>query len=243
VSHPSFEENVDRLGLLAEPVRRRLYEAVVAASGPVDRDTAASTLGIKRTLAAFHLDRLVEGGLLEVEYRRRSGRSGPGAGRPAKFYRRASGDQVDVSLPARRYGLAAEILAEGLERSTGTAALDGVRSAAQDMGRRMAEAAPRGAGDRATLLSVLTDNGFEPLDEAGTITLRNCPFDALVSEHRDLTCGLNLVLLESVAAELPASGMRAVSRQREGYCCVSFVPAEGADPPARGSSAASGSAP
>jgi predicted ArsR family transcriptional regulator len=227
--HPSasFVAHVDRVGLLVEPVRRRLYEVVVASPGPVDRDTAAATLKIKRTLAAFHLDRLVEGGLLEVEYRRRSGRTGPGAGRPAKFYRRAAGDQVDVTLPARRYGLAAEILAEGLDRSADAATMDGVRGAAQDMGRRLAAAAPRGADDRAALLSVLTDNGFEPLETDGEVTLRNCPFDALVDDHRDLTCGLNLVLLESVSAQLPESGLRPVSRRREGFCCVAFVPEDG----------------
>jgi predicted ArsR family transcriptional regulator len=224
----SLGENADRIGLLAEPVRRALYELVVGAAGPVDRDHAAAALDIKRPLAAFHLDRLVEGGLLQVEYHRRSGRSGPGAGRPAKFYRRAEGSAVDLTLPARRYGLAAEILADGLERTAEPGALDGVREAARSMGRRLAEAAPRGAGDRAALLAVLADNGFEPLEEAGAVRLRNCPFDALVSDHRELTCGLNLTLLESVAAELPASGLRPVRCSRPGLCCVEFVP--GASP-------------
>jgi predicted ArsR family transcriptional regulator len=219
----SLEENADRIGLLAEPVRRSLYEHVVQAPAPVDRDQAAAAVGIKRALAAFHLDRLVEGGLLTVEYRRRSGRTGPGAGRPAKFYRRAEGAQVDLSLPARRYGMAAEILADGLERAHEPAALAGVREAARSMGRRLVGAAPRGDGERAALLSVLADNGFEPLETEGTIRLRNCPFDALVSEHRELTCGLNLVLLESVADELPASGYRPVRRSRPGLCCVEFV--------------------
>jgi predicted ArsR family transcriptional regulator len=227
-SSRSLEENADRLGLLAEPIRRALYEAVVSAPGSIDRDQAAATVGIKRPLAAFHLDRLVDGGLLAVEYRRRSGRTGPGAGRPAKFYRRAEGQQIDVSLPARRYGLAAEILAEGLERTSEPGALAGVHEAARSMGRRLAGAAPRDAGDRAALLAVLADNGFEPLEEEGGIQLRNCPFDALVSEHRSLTCGLNLALLESVAAELPASGVRPVQRSRPGMCCVEFVPAESA---------------
>jgi predicted ArsR family transcriptional regulator len=224
----SLEENADRLGLLAEPIRRALYEAVVQASGPIDRDSAAAAVGIKRPLAAFHLDRLVDGGLLTVEYRRRSGRSGPGAGRPAKFYRRAEGQQVDLSLPARRYGLAAEILADGLERTHEPAAMAGVRDAARSMGRQLAGAAPRGDGDRAALLAVLTDNGFEPLEADGAILLRNCPFDALVSEHRAMTCGLNLTLLESVAAELPASGYRPVQRSRPGVCCVEFLAAESA---------------
>ena len=88
-------------------------------SGAVSRDEAATALGLARTTAAFHLDRLVDEGLLGVEFARRTGRSGPGAGRPSKLYRR-SGCQVDVSVPERRYELAARLLADavaGAERS------------------------------------------------------------------------------------------------------------------------------
>ena len=104
------------LAALAEPVRRRLYDFVAGAVEPVDRDEAAAGVGIARPLAAFHLDRLASAGLLDVVYRRRSGRTGPGAGRPAKFYLRAAGREFGVSLPPRAYDLAAEILAEGVER-------------------------------------------------------------------------------------------------------------------------------
>ena len=94
-----------------------LYSFVVAQPEPVDRDAAAAGAGIGRPLAAFHLDRLAAAGLLEVEYHRRSGRTGPGAGRPAKFYRRARGLETSVSLPPRHYDDLAEILAEGIEQS------------------------------------------------------------------------------------------------------------------------------
>ncbi|HEV7199273.1 MAG TPA: helix-turn-helix domain-containing protein [Candidatus Limnocylindria bacterium] len=218
------EHDIDRVGLLAEPVRRQLYELVASTPEAVSRDHAASALDIGRPLAAFHLDRLVEGGLLEVEYRRRSGRSGPGAGRPAKFYRRAADRQVDISLPARRYRLAAEILADGLDRAAEPAAMDGVRDAARATGRRLAHDAIGSQPPRAALMQVLTDGGFEPFEEQGVIRLRNCPFDALVQDHRDLTCGLNLTLLESVAAELPGTGLTPVRRPRDGLCCVEFVP-------------------
>ncbi len=83
----SIQNAVGAIALLDEPKRRRLYEYVAESDEPVGRDQAAAALGISRELAAFHLDRLVEGGLLETEYRRRSGRGGPGAGRPAKLYR------------------------------------------------------------------------------------------------------------------------------------------------------------
>jgi len=97
------DDALDRLAPLADPVRRTLYAFVVAQPEAVDRDAAAAGVGVGRPLAAFHLDRLAAAGLLEVEYHRRSGRTGPGAGRPAKFYRRARGLETSVSLPPRRY--------------------------------------------------------------------------------------------------------------------------------------------
>jgi predicted ArsR family transcriptional regulator len=217
--------DIDRVGLLGEPVRRRLYEYAATAGDAVDRDQAAAAIGIGRPLAAFHLDRLAEGGLLEVEYRRRSGRSGPGAGRPAKFYRRPAGSQIDISLPARRYALAAEILAEGLDRAAEPKAVASVQEAARTAGRRLAEDAGAAGTDRDRLLEVLTANGFEPFEEDGAIRLRNCPFDALVAEHRDLTCGLNLAFLGSVAATLKGAHLAARRQSRPGRCCVEFVPA------------------
>src|SRR5690349_18758674 len=110
-------DDLGRLAPLADPVRRALYEFVVAEGEPVDRDAAATGVGVGRPLAAFHLDRLVAAGLLEAIYRRRSGRSGPGAGRPAKFYRRVPGEGIAVSLPPRHYDAMAEVLASAVEDS------------------------------------------------------------------------------------------------------------------------------
>src|SRR5215813_5202672 len=111
------DDALDRLAPLADPVRRALYAYIAEQSEPVDRDAAAAGVGIGRPLAAFHLDRLVAAGLLDVEYHRRSGRTGPGAGRPAKFYRRARGVETSVSLPPRHYDEVAQILAEGVEHA------------------------------------------------------------------------------------------------------------------------------
>src|SRR4051812_34198583 len=105
---------VTAVAALAEPTRRRLYEYVVRRPQPVGRDEAAGAVGVPRATTAFHLDRLVADGLLEVSFERRSGRTGPGAGRPAKLYRR-SDCAVAVSLPARHYELAAELLAAAVE--------------------------------------------------------------------------------------------------------------------------------
>jgi len=109
--NPNQNAAIDDVAVLSEPVRRALYAHVAEQPQPVGRDAAAVAVGVSRSLAAFHLDRLVDAGLLDVTYRRLSGRSGPGAGRPAKLYLRSS-RQVELSLPARRYELAARLFAD-----------------------------------------------------------------------------------------------------------------------------------
>src|SRR6187401_444958 len=113
---PIDDRDIEAIALLDEPVRRRLYEWLIAQSGSVSRDEAAAGVKISRALAAFHLDRLAADGLLEVEFARRSGRTGPGAGRPAKLYRRAE-REITVSLPERRYAAAAAMMADALEEA------------------------------------------------------------------------------------------------------------------------------
>ena len=215
--------DLDRLAALAEPVRRRLYEFVVGQAEPVDRDAAAAGAGIGRPLAAFHLDRLAEAGLLDVTFRRRSGRTGPGAGRPAKFYARARHGELSVSVPPRHYDLAATILAEGVERGAGSAAP--VIDAAREHGRRLADEASRDRPVPPPAVEVLAAQGYEPVAEAdGVIRLRNCPFDALVDDHRDLTCSMNLALLEGVVDGVGERDVAARADPRDGYCCVTLVP-------------------
>jgi predicted ArsR family transcriptional regulator len=220
--------------LLSEPLRLALYEHVTGSDEPVDRDQAAGAVGIGRPLAAFHLDRLAAAGLLEVEYRRRSGRSGPGAGRPAKFYRRARGLTIELSLPARRYRMAAEIFAKGLDRRPDDSARGSVRAAARERGgalggetrRRRTSAGMTARSRRARrqeLVSILEAEGFEPTDDGQEIRLRNCPFDVLAAEHRALTCSMNLALLEGLTAGVGDTGLQPVARPVEGSCCVRFV--------------------
>ena len=219
-ARPTQEEQLDRVAALAEPVRRRLYQFVARSGGPVDRDTAAVGVGIGRPLAAFHLDRLVAAGLLDVEFRRRSGRSGPGAGRPAKFYLRPRGKDVSVDLPARSYDVAAEIFATGIERAG--KARSAVLEAARERGQAMASSTAAARG----LLPMLEGQGYEPFLDEGVVRLRNCPFHVLVDQHRELTCSLNHALLDGAASAVAGSGFHAVSQPREGMCCVAFVPDE-----------------
>src|SRR4051794_4572067 len=107
----SGNPDLEAIALLDEPVRRRLYEWVVAQARAVGREEAARSVGVSRPLAAFHLDRLAEAGMLEASYLRLTGRTGPGAGRPARVYRRAARD-IAISFPPRHYELAADMFAD-----------------------------------------------------------------------------------------------------------------------------------
>jgi predicted ArsR family transcriptional regulator len=216
--------DLEAIALLEEPTRRRLYDWVIAQPTAVGRDDAASALGITRSLAAFHLDRLVEAGLLDTEFRRLSGRSGPGAGRPAKLYRR-SAREIDLSFPARRYGFAAELFARALERADQMA--DPLADVAHEAGVALGRGGGRGRPSTSKALRVLADNGYEPVaDQHGTIRLRNCPFHALSAAHRDLTCGMNLALAQGMVEGMGDVPLRPELDPQPGWCCIVFRPTD-----------------
>jgi predicted ArsR family transcriptional regulator len=226
---PADPRNVDAIALLAEPARRTLYDWVVAAGRPVSRDEAAAGAGVSRALAAFHLDRLVQAGLLTPEYRRLSGRTGPGAGRPAKLYARAPAE-VAVSLPERSYEVAAKVFADALTELAPSLPPDAVTSSARALGEDVGAEARRRAGPRPgarrrreALLTTLFERGYEPREtEDGEIRLGNCPFHALVEDHRPLVCGMNLALAEGVVAGLGDDRVEPRLDPQPGSCCVAF---------------------
>jgi predicted ArsR family transcriptional regulator len=226
-------DDLGTLGVLAEPNRRTLYEYVAGRRDWVSREQAADALGLQRGIAAHHLDRLADDGLLEIDYQRLNDRSGPGAGRPAKVYRRAP-TEIAVSLPARHYELAGRLLAEAADRSQrdGTPIGFAIDEAAREEGRVIAIEAKRELGRRssagarrAQLFQELRSRGFEPetLDDGVTV-LHNCPFHRLAQEHTELICGMNLCLLDSLLEELDGAGLRAELEPEEGHCCVRFHP-------------------
>ncbi len=228
-----MSDPLSALGVLTEPMRRRVYEHVALTGGEVSRDSVASALGVARSVAAFHLDKLARAGLLDVEYRRPPERRGPGAGRPAKWYRRAAGE-VSVSVPERRYALAAELLARAVERAGAEGdAVDGVladvarahgRGAAHEL-RAAASGITDGPGVESVerLADFLARQGYEPRMSEGAITMANCPFHALVEEHRDLVCRMNHAWLSGVteAAGLPPGTARL--DPASGRCCVTIA--------------------
>jgi predicted ArsR family transcriptional regulator len=209
------------IGSLAEPLRCALYEYVVGRPEPVGREEAADAVRVPVHTAKFHLDRLVDEGLLDVEFRRLKGRRGPGAGRPSKLYRRSSREFV-VSLPERRYDLIGRILAKAFARAgDGVVLDDALHESASDEGRRLAdETAPASGSELERLGEALSTQGYEPRVVDDVLLLANCPFDALAKEHTDLVCGLNRSFVQGVADGLGCAGVDACLEPEDGFCCV-----------------------
>lgn len=215
-------EQVSSIGTLSDDTRRALYEHVAAQAEPVSRESAANAVGIAPHMARFHLDKLVEAGLLETEFRRLTGRSGPGAGRPSKLYHRVS-QTIAVSLPERRYDLVGHLLAGAIERAAGGTALDeAVAEVAHDEGRTIAASAPPAdkPDDLTRVAGVLAAQGFEPREEDDALTLANCPFDSLAREHTELVCSANLALIGGILEGMECSHLRASGEPHAGQCCV-----------------------
>jgi predicted ArsR family transcriptional regulator len=223
---------IQDVATLAEPIRRALYEYVVGQPSGVSREAAASAVGISRALAAFHLDRLVEAGLLAADYRRLGERRGPGAGRPSKIYRRAE-RELALSLPERHYERAGELLVEAIARQgeDGSSAEDALADASREAGMRLGDEARRRAGPRAgrarlldAAMTVLREEGYAPRLEGGSLVLGNCPFDALARRNRPVICGMNLSIMAGVLEGLRARGIVASLDPQPGMCCVVWHP-------------------
>jgi predicted ArsR family transcriptional regulator len=232
VTEGRLDKRLRNMAPLLDPVRRSLYLFVMRAGREVGRDEAATAVGVGRSLAAFHLDKLVDAGLLEAGFQRLSGKAGPGAGRPAKVYRSTS-REIDVSIPPRDYELAARVLLEGM--ATLDPSSQDMKVAARRMGRALGKETPRrrprvssSSSAVSALLDRLDERGFEPIiSDNGSIRLSNCPYAALSSDYRDTVCSLNLALLEGLVDSVAAGRFRAVRDDAPSGCCVAFRPRGG----------------
>ena len=207
----NLDADLGAVGSLTDPTRRRLYVLVTRSNDPVGRDEAADALGIPRQTAAYHLDRLAAEGLVDIEFLRRTGRTGPGAGRPAKLYKRTDRDH-EVSLPPRRYGLAARIILEAV--SLGAVKRKDLTAAARRIGAELGEEG---------LDQALRETGYDPVVEEGEIRFRNCPFHVLKTQDQRTVCNLNLGLVEGML-EGAKDGRNAYLEPSESYCCVRVRP-------------------
>ena len=222
---PGIDTDVAGIGALAEPVRRELYRYVCSQPEPVSRDQAAQAVQIARHQAKFHLDRLEAAGLLEADYVRLTGRTGPGAGRPAKRYRRG-GTEFAISVPPRDYELAGHIMAEAIAESAGTGApiQDTLVAAAEAQGAAIAATSaqrPQSTDNALDLTAdLLSRNGYEPRRTGSTIVLANCPFRALARSHTELVCQMNHSLIRGLCRSVAADLLDIRLQPQDNHCCV-----------------------
>ena len=224
MSDKRLQDQLDLVAALEEPLRRDLYLYVSRQGSPVGRDQAAHALRISRSLAAFHLDRLVQAGLLTASFQRLSGRKGPGAGRPSKLYQPSS-RQIDLTLPARRYQLAGELMTHALAGSYESGGREALRRDAHERGRRMGEEARTRSHSLQGAMNLLRSAGFEPERESGgRVVLKNCPFDALARTSREVVCGMNLALVQGMIEGLGIDDAEIALDPGPGRCCVVLRP-------------------
>lgn len=211
---------------LIEPQRRDLYVFVRDRHRPVTREEAARACGVSRSLAAFHLDKLVEAGLLAVADPADTGVSaeGRGRGRPPKAYR-ATDTEIRFLLPERRLDLLGDILVDAVADRPGDAWAAAVESGRRHGHRLGREHRPRRRGARrgmAALTKALDEVGAEPVPVDGDrLVLANCPFRPLSQRRPELVCGIYRAFCEGLVAGVGASA-RAVAAPTPGNCCVAI---------------------
>jgi predicted ArsR family transcriptional regulator len=208
------------IAALVDPVRRALYEHVRHERRPVTREEAARAVDISRGLAAFHLDKLVEVGMLHARYEA-SPEQPRGRGRSPKVYE-ASSDGLTLTVPPRQYELIATVLADAVAQDSGDAA-SAARQQAAALGDAIGASAAVGGGEVSRAVTALTGLGYEPRTEAGDIVLGNCPFHPLAARHTALVCGINVEFVTGLLNGLGCDRLRAELRPDPDGCCVRVI--------------------
>jgi predicted ArsR family transcriptional regulator len=221
---------VAAIAALDDDVRRALYEHVRAARVPVTREEAAAAVGISRKLAAFHLDKLVDLGVLRSGFGPATDRR---VGRAPRRYEPAEAD-IAVRVPERSPELLASILVEAVtterhDERAEDAALRVAHRRGTELGtaQRGRLRGGRVGAERALAASeeLLAREGFEPFREDGSVRLRNCPFHPVAAMAPGLVCGLNRAYLAGVVEGLDADDrVTAELAPRPGECCVALRP-------------------
>lgn len=237
----SGDAAIDSVSALGEGTRRQMFAFIRRARRPVTRDEAAASAGISRKLAAFHLDKLVDAGLLRARYASPAGVRK--VGRQPKVYE-PTDTPIRVSIPDRRHELLADLLVQAvLTEGEHETAVQAAMRTAEERGEQLGEeerAQTRpgrlGAERGLTLCERMLDrHGFEPAREApDRLRLRNCPFHPLAAQAPDLVCGMNHAFLTGYLQGLRAPAVQAVLAPRPGECCVELRHAEAGDGTAAG---------
>lgn len=184
--------------------RSRVLAVLQQAGEPVGVSHVAEQLRLHSNTVRFHLDALVEAGLVE---RTAEDRHQPG--RPRALY---TAHPEGGATGQRSYRLLAEILAGFVAANVAQPAQAAVQ-AGQAWGRFLAERPPpfRRVDEHAAteqLTRTLSDIGFAPeavtSERSRQIRLHHCPFREVAEEHREVVCAIHLGLMQGLLAELEA---------------------------------------
>jgi predicted ArsR family transcriptional regulator len=205
---------VERLDALGDDELRRTLLFVRAEGRPVSADGVGRALEAPRTAARWRLERLVDAGLLVSHFERRSGRGGPGAGRPAKLYA-AAPETMPVEFPRRRSETLVALLMRAIPERRRAREL-------RDVGMAFGEELARSAGIRRTAAPV--SKGLERVSRG----LGALGFDASVESVtsgqaviRSATCPLRpLVVADAGAREIDVGMWRGLVEAAVGASAV-----------------------
>jgi predicted ArsR family transcriptional regulator len=234
------EAQIERLaGALGDPTRRRVFFTVREAGDAVSKDDVARAVGIDRRLAGFHLDKLVDQGFLVAEFHRRTGRSGPGAGRPAKHYRLAEAE-LTVGLPERHYDLLASLLLKAASDESGATGQDVLDRVGYEFGYQVGLTEIAGGRTRpgqegvdavTEVVRLLSRYGFAAeADGTGTIRACACPFEELAFGDPERICGLDRAIWKGMLAAFDQHATLSVAATRakgDAACVAEVVGTEG----------------
>ena len=234
-THSAMERDIQRLAdALGDPTRRRIFFMVREADGPQGKDDVAGAVGIDRRLAGFHLDKLVEQGFLSADFARRSERSGPGAGRPAKRYQVAEAE-IAVGLQERHYEVLSQLLLKAMAHGGEGEPQEVLERVGYDFGFELGQAevaaGRRLHGDNAIevvkgVVRLLSRYGFAARVEGeNTIRACACPFEEMAFIDPDRICGLDRSIWKGVlAAFAPDATLREATARAQGdEACMAVV--------------------
>jgi predicted ArsR family transcriptional regulator len=176
---------IDRtISALQDPTRRRILLDFYVHQTEWTTAEVAEAVGVHRTVAHAHLERLVALGYLVSGQRRGT------SGKPAKLYR-LTGRQIELSYPVRRFARLAAELAQALRGvSEGS-------DAARQAGRRYgASLVTKPADSPESALHQLAPLAADYTFADGEIVARNCIFREACERAQDIVCEFHAGILE-----------------------------------------------
>jgi predicted ArsR family transcriptional regulator len=187
---------------LGDPTRRSIYLRIRSSTEPTTASTIAAEFGIHPNVARHHLDRLAEEGYLEVTRRRQTGKTGPGAGRPAKCYT-STDKEIDLRFPTRRLDLLIDLLVRTVMRLAPSDGTDVALEIGRDFGHELAaglnvDTSGNEDGMLEAVATMMRHEGFEIIADGDRLLTQHCPFGASSFEHPEVLCALDRGIMAGI---------------------------------------------